>query len=102
MRSRLEALERLSRCLDPSEETRRQMLKAVQDYSEAFLNALPESGTYRRDRGRRGLEAAMITEHSTDLPGLLTQFREEVDTTGITPDEAAREVLLYLGHKGYI
>ncbi|MCG6910621.1 MAG: bifunctional sulfate adenylyltransferase/adenylylsulfate kinase [Deltaproteobacteria bacterium] len=25
-----------------------------------------------------------------------------VDTTGITPDEAAREVLLYLGHKGYI
>ncbi|MBW2613963.1 MAG: bifunctional sulfate adenylyltransferase/adenylylsulfate kinase [Deltaproteobacteria bacterium] len=25
-----------------------------------------------------------------------------IDTTDITPDEAAREVLLYLGHKGYI
>ncbi len=25
-----------------------------------------------------------------------------IDTTHITPDEAAQEVLLYLGHKGYI
>jgi sulfate adenylyltransferase len=25
-----------------------------------------------------------------------------IDTTNTTPDEAAREVLLYLGHKGYI
>jgi sulfate adenylyltransferase len=25
-----------------------------------------------------------------------------IDTTGITPDEAAQEVLLYLGQKGFI
>ena len=25
-----------------------------------------------------------------------------IDTTDISPDEAAQEVLLYLGHKGYI
>jgi len=25
-----------------------------------------------------------------------------IDTTGITPDEAAQEILLYLGQKGFI
>ena len=29
-------------------------------------------------------------------------FEVRIDTTNITPEEAAQEVLLYLGHKGYL
>jgi len=82
---KLEALERLSRRLDPGESDRRQLLRAAQAYSEDFLTHLPENGTYRRDRGRNGLGSPLVPEAPTEFTELLTLFRAEVDSTGITP-----------------
>lgn len=94
MLEKLKALEQLSRQLDPGEDTRRQLLKTVQDYSESFLEGLPESGTYRRDSGRDGFGSPPVDEAAGELSDILDQFRSEVDTTGITPASG--------GHLGYI
>ena len=85
MLEKLKALEHLSRQLDPGEDTRRQLLKAAQNYSETFLAGLPENGTYSKDLGRKGLGSSPFEESPTEFSKILDQFRAEVDTTGITP-----------------
>jgi glutamate/tyrosine decarboxylase-like PLP-dependent enzyme len=81
----LEELERLSRQLDPDSRTRLDLLEQVRDYSENFLRQLPESGTFRKDQGRKGFQSLPISEAASDLGSLLEFFRAEADTTGITP-----------------
>ena len=94
MLEKLEGLENLSRQLDPDENDRRELLQLAQEYSEHFLRNLPETGTYKKDSGRSGFGAPLFAEEPDDLPGILNQFRQEVDTTGITPASG--------GQMGYI
>ena len=94
MLDKLETLEQLSRQLDPGKDSRLQLLQAVQNYSEVFLEGLPENGTYRKDLGRKGLGSPPFEESPVEIAEILQQFRAEVDTTGITPASG--------GQMGYI
>jgi glutamate/tyrosine decarboxylase-like PLP-dependent enzyme len=82
---KLAALERISRQLDPDQDTRTAMLEEVQDYVESFLSQLPETKTFVRDEGRKGFGDALIGENPAEISQLLALFRREIDTTGINP-----------------
>jgi aromatic-L-amino-acid decarboxylase len=85
MLKRLAKLERLSRQLDPGPAVRKDLLDQVRDYSESFLDRLPDTKTYVRDDNRNGFPAAPMDESPAEMTDLLAFFRREVDTTGILP-----------------
>jgi len=87
-------LERVARRLDPSVEQRRDLLAAVGDYAQSFLEALPSTKTYTRDDGCDGLADYPLRDAPADIGELLQFFRREVDTTGILPASG--------GQMGYI
>ena len=94
MLSKLTKLERLSRQLDPGPGVRKDLMDQVLDYSEAFLDELPDKKTYVGDDGRNGFPASPINEMPAEMSDLLAFFRQEVDTTGVLPPSG--------GHMGYI
>ena len=85
MLKRLAKLERISRQLDPGPAVRKDLLDQVRDYSESFLEQLPDSKTYVRDDNRNGFPASPLDESPAEMTDLLAFFRREVDTTGILP-----------------
>lgn len=85
MLDKLAALERISRQLDPDQDTRTAMLEEVQDYVDSFLNQLPETKTFVRDEGRNGFGDVLMGENPAEISQLLALFRREIDTTGINP-----------------
>jgi len=87
-------LERVARRLDPSVEQRRDLLAAVGDYAQSFLEALPSTKTYTRDDGCDGFADYPLRDAPADIGELLQFFRREVDTTGILPASG--------GQMGYI
>ena len=92
----------------PYERTRTEIRHAIESHG-GFIEihvATPLEECERRDRkgmyakaraglikGYTGIDDPYETPRAPEL---------RIDTTGITPDEAAQEILLYLGQKGYI
>lgn len=85
MLKKLEQLEKLSRQLDPGPGVRQELFKQAGDYSESFLQRLPETKTYTRDDGRDGFSEFPLGEDPAAMAELLSFFQHEVDTTGILP-----------------
>lgn len=94
MLERLAKLEQIARQLDPGQLQRQEMLAAVSDYIEDFIEHLAERGTFRKDEGRKGFRESDFDEDPGNIAALLEVFRDEVDTTGITPPSG--------GQLGYI
>jgi len=87
-------LERVARQLDPPLEQRQDLLAAVGDYAQSFLEALPATNTYTRDSGCNGFADYPLRDAPAAIGELLQFFRNEVDTTGILPASG--------GQMGYI
>jgi sulfate adenylyltransferase len=88
--------------------TRREIRKAIEEYG-GFIEihvATPIDECEKRDR--KGMyakaRAGMIKGFTgVDDPYEIPEHPElRIDTSHITPDEAAQEILLYLGRKGFI
>ncbi len=94
MRKKLAELEKLSRLLEPGENTRRDMLGQVANYAESFLARLPNSKTYVKDEGRKGFPEPHFEDEPAEMAELIEFLRREVDTTGISPGSG--------GQLGYI
>jgi glutamate/tyrosine decarboxylase-like PLP-dependent enzyme len=94
MISKIQALETLSRRLDPGPELRAEDLESVAAYAESFLNRLPTLKTYTPDEGRNGFPHPPFDEAPAAMDEVLDVFRREVDTTGILPASG--------GQMGYI
>ena len=92
----------------PYEATRREIRKKIEAYGGFVEVHISTSLKECEKRDRKGMyakaRAGLIKGFTgVDDPYEVPENPEvRVDTTDITPDEAAREVLLYLGHKGYI
>ncbi len=92
----------------PYENTRQEIRKAIEGYGGFVEVHISTSLAECEKRDRKGMyakaRAGLIKGFTgVDDPYEVPDHPEvRVDTTDITPDEAAREVLLYLGHKGYI
>jgi sulfate adenylyltransferase len=92
----------------PYAATRLEIRKIIEEYG-GFIEvhvATPLEECEKRDRkGMYAKARAGLIKGFTgvDDPYEVPSSPEvKIDTTNITPDEAAQEVLLYLGHKGYI
>jgi sulfate adenylyltransferase len=92
----------------PYTATRFEIRKAIEEYG-GFVEvhvATPLEECEKRDRkGMYAKARAGLIKGFTgvDDPYEVPESPEvRIDTTDITPDEAVQEVLLYLGHKGYI
>lgn len=92
----------------PYTSTRREIRKAIEEYG-GFIEihvATPIDECEKRDR--KGMyakaRAGMIKGFTgVDDPYEIPEHPElRIDTSNITPDEAAQEILLYLGRKGFI
>jgi len=92
----------------PYEHTRQEIRKSIEAYGgfvEVHISTSLETCEKRDRKGMYAKARAGLIKGFTgvDDPYEVPANPEvRVDTTDITPDEAAREVLLYLGHKGYI
>ena len=92
----------------PYAATRREIREIIEEYG-GFVEvhvATPLEECEKRDRkGMYAKARAGLIKGFTgvDDPYEIPESPEvKIDTTNITPEEAAQEVLLYLGHKGYI
>jgi len=94
MLNKIRTLEASARRLDPGPQEREQLLNTVSAYAEDLLQAIPGAKTYVKDDSREGLLGLPFSEEPTHLEQLLTQYRREVDTTGILPASG--------GQMGYI
>lgn len=92
----------------PYQNTRREIRKAIEGcggFVEVHISTSIEECEKRDRKGMYAKARAGLIKGFTgvDDPYEVPENPEvRVDTTDITPDEAAREVLLYLGHRGYI
>jgi len=92
----------------PYEKTRQEIRESIEGYGgfvEVHISTALETCEKRDRKGMYAKARAGLIKGFTgvDDPYEVPANPEvRVDTTDITPDEAAREVLLYLGHKGYI
>lgn len=94
MLKKLEQLELASASLDPSAGYREEMNARIMEYSESFLNKLPEMNSYEKDGGRSALLDVPFGEKAGHLPELLELFDTAVASAGINPASG--------GHMGYI
>ena len=94
MLNKIRTLEASARRLDPGPQEREQLLNTATAYAEDLLQAIPGAKTYVKDDSREGLLDLPFGEEPTHLEQLLTQYRREVDTTGILPASG--------GQMGYI
>lgn len=92
----------------PYTSTRREIRKAIEDYG-GFIEihvATPIDECEKRDR--KGMYAKARAGMIKGFTGVDDPYENpenpelRIDTSNITPDEAAQEILLYLGRKGYI
>lgn len=94
MRNRLEQLEQVSALLDPTSSQRRKMTEQTVDFSESFLEKLPDMNAFESDKGSSNLLNQAFGEEAEDLAGLLGTLDKAVNTEGINPASG--------GHLGYI
>ena len=92
----------------PYQDTRREIRETIEVYG-GFIEvhmSTPLSVCERRDR--KGMYAKARAGLIHGFTGVDDPYEEpeapelEIDTTDISPDEAAQEILLYLGQKGFI
>ena len=92
----------------PYAATRQEIRKIIEEYG-GFVEvhvATPLEECEKRDR--KGMYAKARAGLIKGFTGIDDPYETpespevRIDTTDISPDEAAQEVLLYLGHKGYI
>ncbi len=76
MLEKLAELEQLSRQLDPDPAFRKDLLRQAGDYSESFLQRLPESDTYVRDSGQDGFSDWPVAEEPVAMAELLEFFQQ--------------------------
>ena len=92
----------------PYESTRQEIRKIIESYGGFVEVHISTSLEVCEKRDRKGMyakaRAGLIKGFTgVDDPYEVPENPEvRVDTANITPDEAAREVLRYLGHKNYI
>ena len=72
--------------IEPDAERRQELLSAVNDYTEGFLEALPDRPAfiYTDDMGA-GLYASPITEEGMDIGEILRIYKENVDDQALSP-----------------
>ena len=72
--------------IEPDATRRRELLGAVNDYVERFLEDLPERPAFNftEDMGA-GLYASPIAEEGMDMGDILRVYKENVDDQGLTP-----------------
>ena len=95
MRKRIQALEKLSRQLEPSPVDRQKARKQVIAYTERFLNRIEKAKAYNvtKDKGI-GLLDSPISEKSVSVDTALALLRDHVDFPGLNPASG--------GHLAYI
>ena len=92
----------------PYENTRNEIRSAIEAHGgfiEVHTSTPPEECEKRDRKGMYAKARAGLIKGFTgvDAPYEVPKSPElRIDTTGSTPEEAAQEILLYLGHKGYI
>ncbi len=91
---KLEALEKISRQLEPDSSRRSELLEKAADYSESFLERLVNGRTFLLDQGQSETLDGEIGEQSTGMDELLQILGTAVDQTSINPASG--------GHLGYI
>jgi glutamate/tyrosine decarboxylase-like PLP-dependent enzyme len=79
----IEALEKISRELDPNEKERTSILQKAIDYINQYLNALPEYPGYRFNSFEK-LSSMHIEENAKPVEAILDVLKTEVDATGIS------------------
>ena len=92
----------------PYESTRREVRRIIEEYG-GFIEvhvSTPIEECEKRDR--KGMYAKARAGLIKGFTGVDDPYEEpespalRINTTDLTPDEAAQEILLYLGQKGYI
>ncbi|MEO6168576.1 MAG: aminotransferase class V-fold PLP-dependent enzyme [Chitinophagales bacterium] len=95
MRSQIEALEKISRQLEPVAETRNTVRKKVIDYSENFINHIETIKAFETsEENGAGLFSFPFTEDPVDIELALSVLKNQVDHAGLNPASG--------GHLGYI
>lgn len=95
MREKLFELERRSRDLEPSPETREEVRTSVVEYSERFLLNVDQLNAYTSTETKgSGLLESGITEDGIGIDEAISLIRENVDTPGLNPASG--------GHLAYI
>ena len=97
-----------ARLSPPYTNTRREIRHSIEANGGFFEIHIATPIEECEKRDRKGMyakaKAGLIKGFTgVDDPYEVPEFPElRIDTTNITPDEAAQEILLYLGQKGYI
>ena len=92
----------------PYEETRREIRQTIEAYGGFVLVHMATPLSVCEGRDRKGMYAKARAGLIKGFTGVDDPYETpvapelQVDTTHLTPDEAAQEVLLYLGQRGYI
>jgi len=95
MESRIKELEKQAQVLEPSADTRASLFKKAQQYSENFLDDLPDKPAYQpSDSMGRGVYDIPIDENPKAFDKLLQLLASEVDYPGLNPASGK--------HAGYI
>ncbi|HKK46331.1 MAG TPA: hypothetical protein VJ964_12475, partial [Balneolaceae bacterium] len=95
MESRIEELEKQARALESSAESRASLFEKARQYSEDFLDHLPEKLAYEvSDTMGRGVYDIPIDENPKTFEELLKLLASEVDRPGLNPASGK--------HAGYI
>ncbi len=91
---RIKKLEKIAQQLDPNQTDRKALLQTVSSTIENFLSNLPEAKTYSTNKNTSKTNQLQVTSNGEPLETLLTQFKTEVEDTGINAASG--------GHLGYI
>lgn len=95
MRTQLEALEKISRQLEPVAGKREAVRKKVIDYAENFINHIESIKAFElKSESNSGLLSFPIAEDPGDIENVISLLKNYVDHTGLNPASG--------GHLGYI
>lgn len=96
MTDRIQALEAVSRRLEPGSAERRELRERIVEYCEDYYRRLPDAPAYRADHTGAAdqLRSVPIGERGVPLDDVLAVVRDAVDVPGLSPPSA--------GHLGYI
>jgi sulfate adenylyltransferase len=92
----------------PYENTRSEIRKSIEDHGGFFEVHVSTPVTECEKRDRKGMYAKARAGLLKGFTGVDDPYETpsnpelSIDTTDLTPDEAAREVMLYISQKGYI
>lgn len=92
----------------PYEKTRQQIREAIEDHGGFFEVHVSTPISECEKRDRKGMYAKARAGLIKDFTGVDDPYEDpsnpelRINTTDLTPDEAAQEVLLYISQQGYI